>query len=117
VKLVFNPNTLAQVAAFAALDDKDHLGSTLENNTFWKLSVEKILEEKEIRYLDSYTNFITLVFDSSQKASAYNEYMDKEGVLLRKLDGFGLSHGVRISIGNPDEMSHCVKCLSNYSIE
>jgi len=105
VKLVFNPNTLAQVGALAGLDDDDHILKTLRNNSKWIALVQDQLTEKGIRYIPSYANFVCSIYESSQEASKFFEYMDSNGILLRKLDGFGMPEAVRISIGNNEEMT------------
>lgn len=114
VKLVFNPNTLAQIGARAALDDHDHIMKTLNNNTRWISRIEQILDSKGIRYIKSYANFICTLFPDSRDAAFFFDYMDKNGVLLRKLDGFAIPEGVRISIGNENEMDYFAEVLNDF---
>lgn len=113
VKLVFNPNSIAQAAAIAALDDVDHMQATLSNNRKWLALISETLSNKSIVFLPSYSNFLTLVFPEVGEAIAFNRKMDRNGILLRKLDGFGMPYAVRISIGNETEMSYVYKVLQS----
>ncbi len=116
VKLVFNPNSLAQVGALAALDDFEHLKKTLDNNKYWISEISIALKQKGIFYIESYANFITVIFPSIEEASSFNSFMDSAGVLLRKLDGFGMPNAIRISIGNSDEMKFFLMVLTTCPI-
>jgi len=114
VKLVFNPNTLAQVAAAAALNDNEHVLKTLSNNKLWISKVQNQLLAKEIRYIKSYANFVCTIFKKDEEALNFMNFMDSHGVLLRKLDSFGMPEGVRISIGNDEEMQYFSKVLERF---
>ncbi len=114
VKLVFNPNVLAQVAALAALDDDEHLEKTLDNNKKWMKIVVQKLEEQGLNYVPSRANFVTAIFTDKSEAQYFNQFMLDHGVMLRQLNAFELSLGVRISIGNDSEMEHFCSVLSQY---
>ena len=114
VSLIFNPNALAQIAATVALDDVQHVLRSVTNNKFWMDKLIDLLDKKAINHVKSYANFVTTTFSSKAKASHFNNYMNENGVLLRKLDGFGFPKGVRISIGNDDEMNYVCKVLEKY---
>lgn len=114
VNLVFNPNILAQIGAVAALDDVYHIQRTVRNNVKWMKELEKILKDKGIEYIGSKANFITTVFPSNEEASNFNKIMDEAGILLRKLDGFGIPNAVRISIGNEEEMEYVTEVLREF---
>ena len=115
VKLVFNPNVLAQVGAIAALGDEAHLEKTLANNNKWHRKLRDILLMKSYKVLTSYANFITLVFSSMDEAHDFDRNLKEQGILVRKLDGFDLPQAVRISIGNDLEMQHVVEVLTHIS--
>ncbi|GLR15515.1 pyridoxal phosphate-dependent aminotransferase [Portibacter lacus] len=114
VKLVFNPNLLAQVAATAALGDEEHVAKTLTNNTKWIHILQDQFAQKNIRTLPSYANFICAIFSDATAASKFFEFMDSKDILLRKLDGFGMPEGVRVSIGNDEEMKYFSETLQQF---
>jgi histidinol-phosphate aminotransferase len=54
-------------------------------------------------YIESVTNFITLIFNSSEQASNFTQALLHEGVIVRHLVAFGVPDCVRITIGNEEE--------------
>ncbi|MDY6821419.1 MAG: histidinol-phosphate transaminase, partial [Deferribacterota bacterium] len=60
VRQPFNVNSLAQVAAIAALDDKEHLEATYNNNIEGKYYLYSELNKLGYRYIKSEANFILI---------------------------------------------------------
>ncbi len=103
IKLTFEPSTLAQVAAVAAMEDVDFLEQTLHINRIGKQYLYDLFEELGIQYLKSYTNFVTIVLDSEKRVNDLFNKLLKEGVIVRPLKSFGLPNCIRVSIGLPEE--------------
>ena len=104
VKLPFEPSVPAQVAAIAALDDRQHLEATLYENKKQMAKVEKVFKNFNLSYIPSSANFITLVLDSEKQASLFVRQFLENGVILRHLKAFGLPECVRVTIGKGSEM-------------
>jgi histidinol-phosphate aminotransferase len=111
VKLPFEPNSLAQVAATAAIKDTTYLGGVLENNDEGMRYLTNEFEHEGWEYVPSSTNFIMLPTESPEKVKRIHEALLREGVAIRPLVAFGLPHCFRITIGLPDENEACVKAL------
>ncbi|MAV63999.1 MAG: histidinol-phosphate transaminase [Pelagibacteraceae bacterium TMED124] len=105
VKLPFEPSSVAQSAALAALNDIEHMDKTLKNNFCQMSLIEKTFKNRGLRFIESSANFITVVFDSEHKAFVFCERFLKEGIILRHLKSFGLPKCVRVSLGTKQEMS------------
>ena len=105
VKLPFEPSSLGQVAACAALDDKEHLIDSIKINNQEKLRLESFFKKMNIQYIPSATNFLTLNFSSSNIANQFCSDLLKKGVILRNLDSFGLPECVRVTVGTSFENS------------
>ncbi|APF18473.1 Histidinol-phosphate aminotransferase [Caldithrix abyssi DSM 13497] len=103
IKLTFEPNTLAQMAAVAAMEDADFLEQTLHNNRIGKQFLYDLFKKVGVQYLESYTNFVTIVFESEKRVNTLFEKLLKEGVIVRPLKSFGLPNCIRVSIGLPEE--------------
>ena len=99
VKLPFEPSMLAQEAAIAALDDEDFIENSIKINTNQKNDLYKFFKENHIIYIDSKTNFITIIFDDEDINNIICEELLKEGVIVRNLIGFGLPNCMRVTIG------------------
>ena len=117
VKLPFEPSTLGQVAACAALNDEKHLMDAIKINNSEKLKLESFFKENNMKYIPSVTNFLTLRFGSSNKAENFCNNLLKKGVILRHLAGFGLPECVRVTIGVPNENKYLVNQIKKLEIE
>ena len=81
VKLPFEPSTPSQYAGIGALDDDSHINKTLINN---KEGYEFLVENfnlLKINYIESVTNFITILFDSDSEAIDLCDYMLNKGII------------------------------------
>ncbi len=103
IKLTFEPSTLAQVAAVAAMEDADFLEQTLHNNRIGKQYLYDLFKKLGIQYLESHTNFVTIVLDSEKRVNTLFNKLLREGVIVRPLKSFGLPNCIRVSIGLPEE--------------
>ena len=116
VKLPFEPSTLGQVAACAALNDEKHLMEAIKINNSEKLKLESFFKENNMKYIPSVTNFLTLRFSTSNKAENFCNNLLKKGIILRHLAGFGLSECVRVTIGLPNENKYLVNQIKQLEI-
>jgi histidinol-phosphate aminotransferase len=102
----FNVNRLAEVAAAAAIDDRDYFErvTSLNGNGVDYLSRELRALGMEVYPTDA--NFVLV----RAGAEVYEQLL-AEGVIVRPMAGFGLPDHVRISIGLPEENERLVKTL------
>lgn len=113
VKLTFEPSTLAQVAAEAALDDIEFLHRTLATNAHGLRYLMDHLARLGLRVVPSAANFVMIVYDSTEEAKAVVEGLLQHGVIVRPLSQFGLPHCVRISTGTDHQMRRCIEALES----
>jgi histidinol-phosphate aminotransferase len=52
-----------------------------------------------------------MVLGNEDEAMQITNKMLKEGVILRRVNAFGLPHCIRVTIGTPDEMDHFKESL------
>ncbi|OAS20288.1 histidinol-phosphate transaminase [Paenibacillus oryzisoli] len=109
VKEPFNVNTLAQVAAAAALKDDQHLEATRTNNVKVREELYAELRVMAIPFTPSMSNFV-LVELGAQAKSIYDNLMSR-GVIVRYGGGWNLPNHVRISIGTSEENAVLVQAL------
>ena len=113
VKLPFEPSIPAQIAAIAALDDIEHLETTLNENKRQMLRVEKVFKKLNLPYIPSSANFITLILDNENHAEMFTKEFLKSGIILRHLKAFGLPNCVRVTIGKDSEMGVFINKLDS----
>jgi len=109
VRQPFNANTLAQVAATAALDDTEFVSQTLTVVRDGLSYLHDQLEKLGLEYVPTQTNFFLIKVP--MKAKKTYELMLKEGVIVRSMDSYGLADYIRINVGLPKENERFVKTL------
>ncbi len=111
VKLPFEPNYPAQVAAEAALDDDDFLRKTVDTNS---KSLPKLIicfDKLGIKQIPTAANFIMILFPSEQFATAFNEECLKQGLIVRHVKSFGIPEAIRINSGTEDETEFAISVI------
>ncbi|MGC9239384.1 MAG: histidinol-phosphate transaminase [Acidithiobacillus sp.] len=105
----FNVNTLAQVAALAALGDRAHLAATRDNNRLGLQQLQRGLLALGLTTLPAAGNFITF-FAPGGGRQVY-EALLRRGVIVRPLEPYGLSEYLRVSVGTPEENQRFLQSL------
>lgn len=110
VRLSFNPSSLGQEAAVAALADRDHLRKTVELNRRELPKLSAALSALGVQLIPSVCNFVTA--DVHRPAREVFRLLLHEGVITRPLDGYGLPTHLRITVGLPEQNRRLVKALA-----
>jgi histidinol-phosphate aminotransferase len=108
-RLPFNANRLGQIAAFAAIEDEEHIKRTLEMNENGKNYLMKEFEEMGIFYVPTCTNFITLKTTLEGK-KLFTE-LQKRGIIVRPLANYGIPEFIRVTIGNKEQNKRFIQTL------
>ncbi|HEX9818238.1 MAG TPA: histidinol-phosphate transaminase [Methylomirabilota bacterium] len=109
IRQPFNVNSLAQVAALAALEDQSH---TLECVRMIEAGRHYLYDEFNalgVKYVPSRANFILV--DVGRSASDIYQRLLKEGVIVRPMTPFGMESALRVTIGTPQENRRLIKAL------
>jgi len=114
VKLPFEPNSLAQAGALAALDDMEFVQRTIENNRAGYTFFTEAFTELGLRWYPSWANFVMLDLETEARVNETFEFLLQRGVITRPLKAFGLPQCLRISIGLPKENEACVELLEKF---
>lgn len=109
VRNPFNVNSLAQVAAPAAVKDKSYIQKAQEVNWKGLDYFYKELERLGLPYWKSQANFV--LFDTQRDVMACNEALLTKGVIMRPLLGYGLKTHLRLSVGLMKENQVAIKAL------
>ena len=112
-KLTFEPTALAQAAAFAALDDREFIEKSLQTVKKGRHRLYKFFEEQSVNYVSSISNSVMMILENEEKAKLFTQRMLEEGVILRRVNAFGLPNCIRITIGTEREMSHFEESFLN----
>jgi len=105
----FNVNSVAQVAAIAALDDIDHLQASQELNKKGKQFLYEQMDIMGLTYVPTQANFILI--DTGQDCRKVFQGLLQQGVIVRPGDIFGYPTHIRVTIGTPAENTRFINSL------
>ena len=97
----FNVNSLAQSAAVAAMDDKEHLEKSFQLNNSGMLFMKTEIVKMGLKIYPSHANFILVDFGCAAR-NIYEELL-KIGIIVRPLENYNLPNCLRITIGTQAE--------------
>ena len=103
-KLTFEPSALGQAAALAAYQDTDFLKKGLAVIEEGKQRLYTFFDKHQVEYVRSISNSVMMVFQTEEEAIDFTQSMLEKGVVLRRINAFGLPNCVRISIGLKEDM-------------
>jgi histidinol-phosphate aminotransferase len=109
VREPFNVNSLAQVGAFAALDDEAHVARSRQVNMEGLEYLTGELGKMNLPFAPSFTNFI-LVDLRTDPIRVYNALL-REGVIVRPVLNYGLKTHIRVTIGLPEENERFIRAI------
>ena len=106
----FNVNSVAQAAALAAFDDKQHVERSLKENKNGIAFIMGRLKQMNIEYVSTSTNFLLIKTGNSKKI--FDRFLQK-GIIVRPMDAYGLRQYIRVTIGLPEHNEIFVEELKN----
>ena len=109
LKTPFNTSGVAQAAALAALDDKEHVSRCIETNAAERERLCEGLRKLGLQPVRSETNFVFIPVGPDAKA--IGDDLLHMGVIVRPLGWMGFPEAIRISIGMAEENDKCLLAL------
>jgi histidinol-phosphate aminotransferase len=98
----FNISTLSLAAAIAACKDENFVSESITLHQEQIQRYEAFAKEKGFEYIESYTNFITYLFDETLNSTEIADALLKRGVIIRDLASYGMN-AMRITIGTENQ--------------
>jgi histidinol-phosphate aminotransferase len=109
VRQPFNVNSLAQVAALAALQDQAFIERAVESNRQGMRQLTAGIEALGLSYISSVGNFITV--EMGKDAGPVDQALLKLGCITRPLANYGMPNHLRFTIGHAAENSRLLESL------
>lgn len=104
----FNLNSIAQAGALAALEDQEHIARSVRMVHEGLEQYYAAFDAWGVPYIPAHGNF--LLVKVGQGSRVFRECLSR-GVILRPMDGYGLSDYIRITIGTREENMRCLQVL------
>lgn len=105
----FNVNYMAQVAALAALEDEEHLVATRRMVAEGLAQITAGLQQMGVPYVPSTVNFLLVQVGDGRTVF---EALQREQVIVRPMDGYGLPEYVRVTVGTQQENERLLAALA-----
>jgi histidinol-phosphate aminotransferase len=109
IRLPFNANSLAQVGAGAALEDKSFIEKVITVIHEGLDFLYDALDRLGIQYFPTQTNFFLI--DVRKDADKIYENMLKKGVIVRSMKSYGYPNYIRVNVGLYEENVRFLKAL------
>ena len=112
----FNVGAAAQAAGTAAIRDVAFTGEVRAHNTRWLPWTRDKLSALGLSVTDSVGNFLLVCFDglADHDAEAADAFLKRNGIIVRRMAGYGLPECLRITIGREEEMRAVVDALARF---
>jgi histidinol-phosphate aminotransferase len=94
----FNISTLSLAVAIEACKDTTFVQASIDLHQEQIKRYEFFAKDNGFKYIDSYTNFITYLFDESMDSTLISDALLKRGVIIRNLASYGMN-AIRVTIG------------------
>ena len=104
IKPPFNINSAALSAASAAVKDTAWLNKEIKHVNYWNKKMFKEFKKMKIETNKSHSNFLLVNFNKVKiNSSKVFKLLAKAGILVRKMDVYGIKNSLRITIGKSEE--------------
>ena len=115
VRSPFNVSMGAHDAGIAALAEPGWVERSRAHNNAERARVTKGLHEAGIGVEPTEANFILADFGSAERAIAADAHLRASGLIVRRVNGYGLPTCLRITIGLEDENNALIEALSDFA--
>jgi histidinol-phosphate aminotransferase len=112
----FNVTSGALAAGIAALADRGHFEANLAHNDRWLDRFAAELGAIGLKLTPSVCNFHLVQFPErgARRAPAADAFLKSKGIILRRMDGYGLPHALRLTIGTDAENDTVIAALRSF---
>jgi histidinol-phosphate aminotransferase len=99
VRSPFNVNDPAMRAGIAAVADSRHIEAAVSHNTHWREVLTREIRALGFPVTESAANFVLIHMRDEAEARAADAFLMARGLILRMVGAYGLSNGLRLSVG------------------
>lgn len=109
----FNVSSPAIAAGVAAIQDQAHMEAAIAHNERWLQWLTSEISALGLRVTPSVANFLLIHFDGQPglTAASVDEALKARGIILRRVDGYGLPNALRMTVGTEAENRAVVSAL------
>ena len=110
----FNLSTAQLDAAEAAVRDRDHVNRCRSENTRLRHWLAEALAVLGVPSDTSLANFVLARFADAAEAEACDAFLQKQGLIVRRVSGYKLPHCLRITIGDESSCRRVAHAMAQF---
>lgn len=114
VRQPFNLSVLALAAAEAAVRDQAWVTKCHDDNARLRTLLCESLAEHGVPCDTSMANFVLARFADQAEAEGCDLYLQKQGLIVRRVAGYGLPNCLRITVGDEPSVRRVAYCIGQY---
>jgi histidinol-phosphate aminotransferase len=112
----FNVNAPAIAAGAAAIADEAHVAAAIDHNERWLPWLTQEIEALDLTVTPSVGNFLLIHFPDAEgrRAKDADAFLSARGLVLRRVDAYGLPGALRLTIGDEEANRLVVAALRDF---
>lgn len=110
-RLPFVVGSIANIAALAALDDKEHIRESARKNAQDRELLFNGLTALGYHVIPSQGNFLFISFPTTAERDLMHDTLFANKMVVRKMEAFGDNRSLRISLGRHENNIRLLECL------
>lgn len=114
IRQPFNLSTVALAAAEAAVRDTRYVEHCRSENARLRVWLAEALGEHGVPCDTSMANFVLARFASQEEAEGCDAFLQKQGIIVRRVAGYGLPTALRITVGDESSCRRVAHCIGLY---
>jgi histidinol-phosphate aminotransferase len=111
----FNVSLPAIAAGAAAIHDMTFMDQAQAHNATWLSWVTEEIKKLGFEVTPSVGNFVLVHFKDRAKAQAADTHLLDSGIIVRRMDGYGMPQALRISIGTEEANHALIRALKDFA--
>jgi histidinol-phosphate aminotransferase len=115
IRCSFNVTVPAQAAAIAALAEPGWVEKSRDHNDLWRPRLAAGLTEAGVKVWPSEGNFVLADYGTAERANAADAFFKTQGIIVRKVAGYGLPHCLRITVGTGEEVEAVIAAMQAFA--
>ncbi|WP_415401955.1 histidinol-phosphate transaminase [Tateyamaria sp. SN3-11] len=114
IRQPFNLSVVQLAAAEAAVRDTDWLETCIALNTEQRARLTGALRQLGLACDDSHANFVLARANTVEDADAAEAALNANGILIRRVAGYGFPEGLRITVGTAEQTGRVIAALTDW---
>jgi histidinol-phosphate aminotransferase len=112
----FNIAGTGLAAGVASIEDREFLRKAADYNEEWLPKITREITELGLTVTPSVTNFVLIHFPDvdGKRAPDADAFLQSRGVIVRRMEAYGLDNALRMTIGTPDGNAAAIAALREF---